>query len=300
MKDTRDGQEYKTVRIGNQVWMAENLNYAIEGSRCYGDDKKNCEKYGRLYNWDIALDTISEGCGVNFDKCTLKEDFYPRQGVCPDGWHLPDAGEWDDLLEYAGNNDGVDEAGFSLQSYYWDDDWEKQYGTDKFGFNAMAAGMFDGEEYVGLDSTAVFWTSRVSNMSYIIGGSFSTLDYVMFEKKDTDITTYRSGNVEWALSIRCVKGTGNKRPESSSSVSSSSSYVNPFSSSSQPVTYDSIPRLPEEMSFLEQFFDKYKGYMEFEGSSQKDWFVTKQSAGAYYAATRDSLLAILADTLAIG
>ncbi len=299
MKDTRDGQEYKTVRIGNQVWMAENLNYAIEGSRCYGDDKKNCEKYGRLYNWDIALDTISEGCGVNFDKCTLKEDFYPRQGVCPDGWHLPDAGEWDDLLEYAGNNDGVDEVGFSLQSYYWDDDWEKQYGTDKFGFNAMAAGMFDGEEYVGLDSTAVFWTSRVSNMSFIMGGSFSTLDYVMFEKKDTDITTYRSGNVEWALSVRCVKGTGNKRPESSSSVSSSSSYVNPFSSSSQPVTYDSIPRLPEEMSFLEQFFDKYKGYMEFEGSSQKDWFVTKQSAGAYYADTRDSLLAVLADTLVL-
>ena len=73
--------------------------------------------------------------------------------------------------------------------------------------------------------------------------------------------------------------------------------MNPFSSSSQPVTYDSIPRLPEEMSFLEQFFDKYNGYMEFEGSSQKDWFVTKQSAGAYYADARDSLLAILADTL---
>ena len=296
MKDSRDGQEYKTVRIGNQVWMAENLNYAIEGSRCYGDDKKNCEKYGRLYNWDIALDTISEGCGVNFDKCTLKEDFYPRQGVCPDGWHLPDAGEWDDLLEYAGNNDGVDEAGFSLQSYYWDDDWEKQYGTDKFGFNAMAAGMFDGEEYVGLDSTAVFWTSRVSNMSYIIGGSFSTLDYVMFEKKDTDITTYRSGNVEWALSVRCVKGTGNKGSGSEGPASSSSSVTNPFlSSSSRPETHDTIPELTGNLAFLESFIGEYKSYMTFENEKQKVWYASKMMP--VVIESRDSALAVLADTL---
>ncbi len=270
MKDSRDGQEYKTIRIGNQVWMAENLKYAAAGSRCYGDDEKNCEKYGRLYNWDIALDTISEGCGVNFDKCTLKEDFYPRQGVCPDGWHLPDAGEWDDLLEYAGNNDGVDEAGFSLQSYYWDDDWEKQYGTDKFGFNAMPAGMFDGEEYVGLDSTAVFWTSRISNMSFIMGGSFSTLDYVMFEKKDTDITTYRGGNVEWALSVRCVKGTGNKRPESSSSDVSSSSVYNPFISVS---SQDTIPELPSVLDFFDSVIYSPKGYMNFADGKQEVWFL---------------------------
>ena len=295
MKDSRDGREYKTIRIGNQVWMAENLKYAAAGSRCYGDDEKNCEKYGRLYNWDIALDTISEGCGVNFDKCTLKEDFYPRQGVCPDGWHLPDAGEWDDLLEYAGNNDGVDEAGFSLQSYYWDDDWEKQYGTDKFGFNAMPAGMFDGEEYVGLDSTAVFWTSRISNMSFIMGGSFSTLDYVMFEKKDTDITTYRGGNVEWALSVRCVKGTGNKRPESSSSVASSSSVTNPFISSSSPVKHDTIPELPDEIAFLESFFDEYQSYVTFENDKQKNWVVSKLTELTF--SENDSLLVEMGDAL---
>ena len=295
MKDSRDGQEYKTIRIGNQVWMAENLKYAAAGSRCYGDDEKNCEKYGRLYNWDIALDTISEGCGVNFDKCTLKEDFYPRQGVCPDGWHLPDAGEWDDLLEYAGNNDGVDEAGFSLQSYYWDDDWEKQYGTDKFGFNAMPAGMFDGEEYVGLDSTAVFWTSRISNMSFIMGGSFSTLDYVMFEKKDTDITTYRGGNVEWALSVRCVKGTGNKRPESSSSIASSSSVTNPFISSSSPVKHDTIPKLTGDLAFLESFFDEYKSYVTFENDKQKNWVVSTMKYDSLRV--RDSALVAFGDTL---
>ena len=297
MKDTRDGQEYKTVRIGNQVWMAENLNYAIEGSRCYGDDKKNCEKYGRLYNWDIALDTISEGCGKNFWDCSLNDDFYPRQGVCPDGWHLPDYGEWRELVDYAKDNSHEDSAAYSLEAYYWDEDWERLYGSDKFGFNAVSAGMYDGEKYVGLDSAAIFWTSSKTLVPLMNTYSYN-LSYVMLEKKSSEPTWSRGGNVEWALSVRCVKGTGNKRPESSSSVFSSSSYVNPFSSSSQPVTYDSIPRLPEEMSFLEQFFDKYKGYVEFEGSSQKDWFVTKQCAGAYYADTRDSLLAILADTLA--
>ena len=309
MKDARDGQEYKTVRIGNQVWMAENLNYAAEGSRCYDDDKKNCEKYGRLYNWDVALDTTSEGCGKNFNECTLQKDFYPRQGVCPDGWHLPDLGEWDDLIEYTDDDIDGETFGFSLQSYYWDDDWERQYGTDKFGFGAMPAGMFDGEKYVGLDSAAIFWTSS-KIVDVIMNGAIITLNYVMLEKKSSGITRSRGGDVEWGLSVRCVKGTGKKRgnsegssssvaSSSSSEVQSSSSYVNPFSSSFQPITYDSIPRLPEEMSFLEQFFDKYNGYMEFEGSSQKDWFVTKQSAGAYYADTRDSLLAVLADTLVL-
>ena len=104
---------------------------------------------------------------------------------------------------------------------------------------------------------------------------------------------------ESSSSVNDNSSSSGKDPESSSSdAKSSSSYVNPFSSSFQPITYDSIPRLPEEVSFLEQFFDEYTGYIEFEGSTQKDWFVTKQSAGAYYADTRDSLLAILADTLA--
>lgn len=104
---------------------------------------------------------------------------------------------------------------------------------------------------------------------------------------------------ESSSSVNDNSSSSGKDPESSSSdAKSSSSYVNPFSSSFQPITYDSIPRLPEEVSFLEQFFDEYTGYIEFEGSTQKDWFVTKQSAGSYYADTRDSLLAILADTLA--
>src|SRR6056297_2464310 len=69
--DFRDGQTYKWVRIGEQVWMAENLNYKTEkGSSCF-----NCGKYGRLYNW------------------------YTARNVCPDGWHLPTINEFETFIE---------------------------------------------------------------------------------------------------------------------------------------------------------------------------------------------------------
>lgn len=294
MKDTRDGQEYKTVRIGNQVWMAENLNYAIEGSRCYGDDKKNCEKYGRLYNWDIALDTISEGCGKNFWDCSLNDDFYPRQGVCPDGWHLPDYGEWRELVDYAKDNSHEDSAAYSLEAYYWDEDWERLYGSDKFGFNAVSAGMYDGEKYVGLDSAAIFWTSSKTLVPLMNTYSYN-LSYVMLEKKSSEPTWSRGGNVEWALSVRCVKGTGNKRPESSSSVSSSSSVTNPFISSSSPVKYDTIPELTGDLAFLESFFDEYKSYVTFENDKQKNWVVSKLTELTF--SENDSLLVEMGDAL---
>jgi len=95
-----------------------------------------------------------------------------------------------------------------------------------------------------------------------------------------------------------VSSSSSVASSSSSEAKSSSSYVNPFSSSSRPVTYDSIPELPKEVSFLERFFDEYRGYLEFEGSSQKDWFVVKKNTGVY-SSDQDSLLAVLADTLAL-
>ena len=71
--DPRDGQEYSIVEIGNLSWFASNLNYKIEGSYCFENDDKNCDIYGRLYKWEVALN------------------------ACPQGWHLSTDFEWQEL-----------------------------------------------------------------------------------------------------------------------------------------------------------------------------------------------------------
>jgi len=97
-------QTYKTVVIGTQTWMAENLNYAT-GSQCYGD---NCGTYGRLYNNVIA------------------------KTVCPSGWHLPSDAEWTALKNTVGGNST---AGTKLKSATgWDSNGN---GTDDYGFSAL-------------------------------------------------------------------------------------------------------------------------------------------------------------------
>ncbi|MCL2184018.1 MAG: hypothetical protein FWB85_11180, partial [Chitinispirillia bacterium] len=122
--DSRDGQRYRAVKIGNLTWMAQNLNFAADNSWCFGDDGSNCDKYGRLYDMDAA------------------------RAACPAPWRLPDDDDWDDLTEAGGGKDAV---GKKLKSKTgWDlcpqDDDEDELvgcdgnGTDELGFSAYPGG----------------------------------------------------------------------------------------------------------------------------------------------------------------
>lgn len=122
MVDSRDKQLYRVVTIGEQIWMAENLNYKTENSWCGGGSDKNegdCTKYGRLYTWTAAVGKSETECGYG-KTCGLSGKV---RGVCPEGWHLPDTTEWSKLFTAVG---GQSTAGKILKSQTG---WEDYYGT---------------------------------------------------------------------------------------------------------------------------------------------------------------------------
>jgi len=109
--DDRDERVYKTLKFGKQTWMAENLNYNVNGSKCYSNNESNCQKYGRLYNWETAMN------------------------ACPKGWHLPSNKEWNALAGLAG---GGEVAGNILKaSSGWANNGN---GRDVVGFSALPGG----------------------------------------------------------------------------------------------------------------------------------------------------------------
>ncbi len=136
LKDSRDGQTYKTVQIGNQTWMAENLNYKAGESKCYDNKESYCKKFGRLYTWDEALN------------------------ACPTGWHLPSTEEFETLLSNVGSSDK--ERGENLRAAIWEN------GADKFGFSALPAGNYDSsyEKFYYLGYNTLFWSSTEYNSNY--------------------------------------------------------------------------------------------------------------------------------------
>jgi uncharacterized protein (TIGR02145 family) len=133
--DSRDGKKYGTIKIGTQTWMSENLNYEANG-KCYENDPANCQKYGKLYDWNTALN------------------------ACPKGWHLPNNDEWQTLVAFAGDK----VAGKKLKSR---SGWDKSgNGTDIFGFSALPGGYgSSGGSFYGGGIYGYWWVSSESNAS---------------------------------------------------------------------------------------------------------------------------------------
>ena len=209
--DSRDGQTYKTVTIGTQTWMAENLNYGTANSYCYDDDASYCSKYGRLYTWTAAMDsegawsTNGKGCGYN-KTCSPT---YPVRGVCPEGWHLPTRAEFETLFTAVG---GESIAGQKLKST---SGWNSSgNGSDAFAFSALPAGgrYFDGNyDYEG--DYARFWSSTEDYSDFAYNG------YLNYD--DNAGLDYNYKN--FGYSVRCLKDDGSTTQSSSSSAESSSS-----------------------------------------------------------------------------
>ena len=170
--DLRDNTLYKKVKIGNQVWMAENLNYATDYSFCYDNNYLLCVIYGRLYTWSEA------------------------KSVCPKGWHLPSNEEWDALYAMAGAVAGEELAGYQLKSV---DAWEEGgVGSDYFGFTAYPAGLLSNEmTYVNMRYVGAFWSSTMtdSGVGFAAALMYNTADF--FFVNDLDATN--------AVSVRCVQ-----------------------------------------------------------------------------------------------
>jgi len=173
--DSRDNKTYKTVKIGSQIWMAENLNYAIKGSKCgnaYGflkdENTETCAKYGRLYNWEAALK------------------------ACPSGWHVPSDSEWDALMKAVG---GASVAGTKLKATSgWNSNGS---GTDDYGFSALPGGSGEHNGDFSYDGhIGNWWSSSESNANYACSRRI----------------LYDYGNAYWylslkslAFSVRCIE-----------------------------------------------------------------------------------------------
>lgn len=194
--DERDGQTYKTIKIGEQTWMAENLNFDYHNpfaptpalaapSYCYDNSQDNCKRYGRLYRWSIAMDSAAvysnsgKGCGIwsiqNESPC--KNELYSfSRGTCPENWHIPTESEVKNFVNYA--NASPENA--QWVAHYW------FYGSEN---DAFAQKKLDSIFYYFLTSIEI--DSSKATLLFTSNNDFRTVDGI---KSD-------------AFFVRCVKDT---------------------------------------------------------------------------------------------
>jgi len=199
--DERDGKTYKTVKIGEQIWMAENLNYNAEGSKCYDNKPENCVKYGRMYDWETAMKS------------------------CPKGWHLPSKEEWKILITAVG---GEKTAGEKLKAKSGWDDYKpigsflirSGGGTNDYGFSALPSGhgiVYDG--FFGAIGRSGYWWS--SREGIVDGASELTMSY-----SDKSVL-YSYSDKTRLISVRCIQDDESSTAKPKPTQLPSSSQFNP-------------------------------------------------------------------------
>jgi uncharacterized protein (TIGR02145 family) len=199
--DERDGQVYEWVKIGDQIWMAQNLNIGkiiymrdnkiVDGSIerfCYDNLDKYCVKYGGLYT-DHVVDHYITKQGP--------------KGICPEGWHIPTESEWLKLFDSLG---GREKAGGALkQTGKIYQGREDKTATNSSGFSSMPGGMCIYDEYgiyyMSVGKTATYWSS--TEMFSLI---YFRKDYrILLLQRNKDKVTFSRSHGMSAVSVRCVK-----------------------------------------------------------------------------------------------
>ena len=179
--DSRDDKTYKTIKIGTQTWMAENLAYkAANGCMAYDNNESNAKIYGYLYNWETATK------------------------VCPSGWHLPSDKEWATLTTYLGGDSiahvKLKEAGTT----HWKEDDPTV--TNESKFTALPGGLYNFDsfwkktEFQYIGNYGYWWSATTEpGESNYLNACFRILgDYYKNEKLDYASKSRGS-------SVRCVK-----------------------------------------------------------------------------------------------
>ena len=224
LRDARDGEQYKTIAVGPQMWMAENLKYdykvgdASYGSKCHGNDPDSCGQYGRLYTWGAAMDSASTGCGLG-SACSSAG----TKGICPEGWHLPTLEEWRTLIafvETAYRFEGHDRGGAG--SMLKDGNWTEcshcadpdvpVWNTSKFGALPAGESHVDVDVVSGEGVRANFWTAtedvfdagqNLSSSSSALTGAVEAHSIQLSHESNGVLDTLRYKQEQF--SVRCVQ-----------------------------------------------------------------------------------------------
>lgn len=161
LTDPRDGQSYRTVTIGSQTWMAQNLNYCNTTSStdtvgvCYGYATDSCTKYGRLYTWaEVMAGSASSSASPS-----------GVQGVCPTGWHVPSDSEWTTMQTFVDPTNTTDGTKLKSTSGWLNNGNTSGNGGDMYGFRALPGGRIHGASFDGSGYNGDWWSATANSVA---------------------------------------------------------------------------------------------------------------------------------------
>ena len=199
--DKRDGKKYSVVKIGNQIWMAENLRY-IDSSNtenlkgnlwCYENSKDSCEKYGPLYSWTAAMNIDKKYVSTYVSYWETNSS-----GICPENWKIPSLEDWKRLLNSLSQINGDELVGPGMKTIKgWEQTDAASRALNRFGFYALPAGRrnSEGGDFMSTGRYAFFWAEDQIDEATSYGWSL---------RYDWDIFDNGKYYKDHGMSVRCV------------------------------------------------------------------------------------------------